>query len=487
MEAELSKVMGAPVLFTTDQECSLRHITRNAGDVAIVQGYAGTGKTQMLQAAHMAWKESGSHVIGTSITGKAAEGLQKTTGIPSVTVEFLLRRLRPNLSVKDYAQLFAWNAAAAIKSCYYEGIRAGKWMRNPWKQVFIEAARGLASVAKPREQKLPGCKLSAKSILVVDEAAMLPTKTLLALKQECDKAGAKLVLVGDRLQLPPIEAGGPFWSLAKRIGYQSLTTMVRFKQEWMKEALTALIDNEPQRALETFAANDALLLEKHRRAAIERLLVDYGKLKSSELPTAIACVSTNEEAGLVNAGMQRRRIAARQLGFSSLRLANGERVRKHDRVLLTLNDYRYGVRNGLLGTVVAIHRTRGIMGPGSLTIRLDGSKRKGLFARQPPLVTIDLTKYPDVQLGYAATTHKLQGVTVKSNFVLLGEAMLSKEMAYTQLTRGSHQTTIYGTEAQYGDSLTLLARQISKVTQKDLAHDHSLLTQGQGYEQSQSL
>ncbi|MGV2342204.1 MAG UNVERIFIED_CONTAM: hypothetical protein LVR18_52330 [Planctomycetaceae bacterium] len=37
-------------------------------------------------------------------------------------------------------------------------------------------------------------------------------------------------------------------------------------------------------------------------------------------------------------------------------------------------------------------------------------------------------------LGYAATTHKMQGNTVSNSFLLLGGTMTSRELAYVQAT-----------------------------------------------------
>lgn len=474
VERNLSKKIGAATSLSPDQLQALRHITTEKGDIKLVQGWAGTGKTEMLAAARLAWKASGYNVLGTSITAKAAQNLESATDIRSITVEGLLRRLNPHeyRSAFDYVKLFFRHLSSAIQQSRFEAASAKAWRRNPFRQACRQLARSLRA---DRPQKAPKFKLDARTVLVVDEAAMLPTKVLLALKKECDKRGAKLILVGDRLQLPPIEAGGPFWSLAQRLGHASLTTIMRQKKDWMREAVYQLIDNEPQAALELYAKNDALHFAKHQKAAIAQLVSDYAKLPVAERSKAIAITSTREETRQINGAIHERRKAARELGSASLKLPNGERVHVNDRVMLTVNDYGLGVTNGLMATVVKLHRPRGIVGPGAITIRPDGIKApRTFFPGRDRTITLDLKTYSDVQLGYAATTHKIQGLTFDKTFVLLGDSMLDREMAFTQLTRASHDSKLYAAEAQYGESLVLLAKRMAKSNQKDIAHEHTI-------------
>ena len=63
-----------------------------------------------------------------------------------------------------------------------------------------------------------GVGLAQGSVLVVDEAGMAGSRPLAELAGHADRSAAKLVLVGDDRQLPEIEAGGAFRSLAERLG-----------------------------------------------------------------------------------------------------------------------------------------------------------------------------------------------------------------------------------------------------------------------------
>lgn len=133
----------------------------------------------------------------------------------------------------------------------------------------------------------------------------------------------------------------------------------------------------------------------------------------------------------------------------------GQTLHEGDRVLFTRNSRIYGVRNGHLGTVETIDRTWN-----TLTARLDEGER----------VTVPLSRYQDVKLGYAITTHKGQGVTVENAYALVGGAMQDRELSYVQMSRTRGETRLYTDRNEAGDDLTDLARQMSKSRQKELAH-----------------
>ena len=127
-----------------------------SGDgVEIVEGVAGAGKTFALAAAREAWDASGYRVIGCSLAARAARQLQDDAGIPAATIDRLLGDLD----------------------------------------------RGTAR------------RSTRRTVLVVDEAAMVGTRKLARLLAHAEAARAKVVLVGDPCQLPEIDAGGAFRSL----------------------------------------------------------------------------------------------------------------------------------------------------------------------------------------------------------------------------------------------------------------------------------
>lgn len=144
----LHREVGA--FLSEEQKEAITHILQPR-QLSVVVGLAGAGKSTMLEAARDAWERQGYQVIGAALSGKAADGLESSSGIKSRTLASLLHSID-------------------------QGV-------NP---------------------------LSPNSVLVIDEAGMVGTRQMERVVSSAKQAGAKLVLVGDPDQLQPIQAGRPF-------------------------------------------------------------------------------------------------------------------------------------------------------------------------------------------------------------------------------------------------------------------------------------
>ena len=174
----------------------LRRLVTGGEMLAVLIAPAGAGKTTTLGAAAAAWTDAGYQVLGLAPSARAAAELAAATGAPADTVAKWAHE-QPRLPSQP-------------------GERASRWRVGP------------------------------RTVLIVDEAAMLATEDLAALTVATRAGRAKLVLVGDPAQIGPVErAGGLLPALAARVGAVELTGIRRFSQPWEAAATRALRSGNP--------------------------------------------------------------------------------------------------------------------------------------------------------------------------------------------------------------------------------------------------
>jgi hypothetical protein len=78
------------------------------------------------------------------------------------------------------------------------------------------------------------------SLILVDEASMVPMVHLAAVIGRADRHGAKVAVTGDPLQLQAPEGGGGMDLLDRRLGHVELSEATRFRQAWEREATLRL-------------------------------------------------------------------------------------------------------------------------------------------------------------------------------------------------------------------------------------------------------
>jgi conjugative relaxase-like TrwC/TraI family protein len=380
-----------------DQEAAVRHLCAGEERVRVMEARAGTGKTFTLAAVRDAYERSGVPVIGVAWQGQAADVLRREAGIASQTAALLLRRIE----------------------------------------------RG-------EEKAIP-----AGSVIVVDEASVMPTRSLERLVHAAAWRSARVVLVGDRAQLPSIGAGGGFAALADRLGAVELT-------ENRRQAI------ELQRRI-------AAHLAEGRTADAVALLSESGRLRSFEdaREARVALVSAWAEAELDSPGRNlmlahdRRDVAelnriARwwrdQWGFMSDRrmVVGGTEWAIGDRMVCRRNDYALGVRNGTRGTVVDVGRHAE-----HLHLRTDHGE----------VVRIPAGYLRHACHGYALTGHVSQGESVDRTFVLASPDRGGAEWAYVAGSRQRHDLQVFVVHHQAEDVEEALARAWSRSQAKSLALD----------------
>ncbi|MCW2667992.1 MAG: conjugal transfer protein TraA, partial [Frankiales bacterium] len=366
------------------QQMVQRLLTSGAG-VEVVVGAAGSGKTAALAVAAAAWAKAGIPVQGTALAAIAARVLQDSAGIPSLSLQRLLNQTLPA-----------------------PGGAVGK----------------------------PNTVLPTGGVLVVDEAGMVGTRTLHCLLTLAEQTRTKLVLVGDPRQLPEIDAGGLFATLAARLPAVALTGNQRQQQPWEQRALRELRDGDVLRALLAYGKHGRLRITDTLQELTATLLEDYEQHLRSHRPDRVLVIASSRgDARRLNAHLRQRLLEHGHLGDQELRIPLADRAsrgyRTGEQVLVTANDYPQGLLNGTRGTVTDLHP-----GEQALTVRLDDGRQLRLEA--------DYLRSGRLAHGYALTAHKAQGVTVDVA-LLWGTSALSRETGYVAMSRGRQHNALYST------------------------------------------
>jgi len=362
-----------------DQAAMVRDLTQGGDGVALVVGRAGSGKTWALGVAREVFELDGYRVFGTAPTGIATVGLAEEGFSDARTVDRLLLDLQ--------------------------------------------------------HQRL---ELDDRTVLVVDEAAMVATRKLAPLLGYAERAGAKVVLVGDDRQFASIAAGGGFRALRLRLGASELIVNRRQVEAWEQRAIDDVRAGNLEQAIAAYAEHDRIRAFEARDDRDRALVGDWWQAhQAGERPVIYA--HRRAQVDQLNHVCQRLRAEHAQLGPE--RLAVGDRTfAVGDLVVLGANARdRLGVVNGTTAVILELEV------PGrAMTVRT--------LEHDPPQMVrlpgwyLDAAVRPGqsrrVDLAYARTDMRSQGRTERRALLALDGAE-DMQGGYVQLTRSKERTDLY--------------------------------------------
>ncbi|MBB5687860.1 Ti-type conjugative transfer relaxase TraA [Sphingobium boeckii] len=282
-----------------EQQAALHHIGTKT-DIALVVGYAGTGKSTMLGLAREAWEEQGCTVRGATLSGISADNLESGSGIRSRTIASL---------------------------------------EHQWGQ-----GRDL---------------LTSKDVLVIDEAGMIGARQMERIVAAVHKAEAKLVLIGDVQQLQAIEAGAPFRALAERHGAVEITEVRRQSEDWQRDATRQLATGRTGEALEAYDRAGMVHEHASRESARKALIEGWNRERQAEPEASrIILTHTRQECDELNAlardALRRDGTLVTDIAVKTVR---GERLFcENDRIMFLRNERALGVKNGSAGTIEQVSK-----------------------------------------------------------------------------------------------------------------------------------
>ncbi|MET9489984.1 MobF family relaxase [Nocardia sp. NPDC006630] len=358
----------------------VRHLCTSGTRLAVAIGPAGTGKTTAMRAVARTWIDDGRTVIALAPQKSAARILGEEIEVPARTIDALLTIIR-------------------------EGGDAG---------------------------------LGAGTMLLVDEAGMANTHNLHKLQTIADHTGAVVRWIGDPAQLSAVEAGGVLRLISRDTLAPHLQEVVRFTDPDEADASLFVRGGDAEQAWEFYKNAGRVvsgMADELREQILTAHLDDLDRGVSSLMMAA-----TLDDVQLLNGTAQTAYALRGHVDTNSAgaRLADAHTAHAGDLIVTRRNTnklritggYRRGdpVDNGEQWRVHAVHDD------GSLTVT--GITHHG-HVHLPTRYVRD-----SVELGYASTVHRAQGMTVQRAYVLMGSA-LGRSLAYVGLTRGSEYNGIF--------------------------------------------
>jgi conjugative relaxase-like TrwC/TraI family protein len=376
-----------------DQKRAVHNIAASPWLVQPLSAPAGAGKTTSLRALAAAARRFRGRVIAVAPTGKAVD-----------------------VAVREGAGDVGYTVAKAVKSLRDETLR-----------------------------------LDRRTLVIVDEAAMVGTDDMRRLLAATTKAGVKTVLVGDAHQLSPVKArGGMFDQLCSDLPWtQTLSEVWRMRDPEERSASLAVRHGGPapvRRAVEWYRSHDRLATGDPIAMAADALAAYRADVAAGK--DALLICDTTEMADALN-----RRIHDDTIDADApvVTAARGHRIGVGDVIISRRNEPALGVfdatdintpadpvRNGQRWRIYAVDTENQRIA----ARRLDDGARaafSGDYLRQ------------HITHGYAVTVHSAQGVTAHTTHAVLGENT-SRALLYVALTRGRDTNTAYLYERIAGET-----------------------------------
>jgi conjugative relaxase-like TrwC/TraI family protein len=413
-----------------EQRAAVHKLLTSPGNIQVLEGMAGTGKSYVLKIVREILETMGYTVTGAAPSAVVARKLEQDSGIPSATIAKRLLQLNPRKAFSFHHKRQLKRFIRGKKTYAYDGRRF---------------------------------RLGRKTVSVIDEAAMVGTRQMLEWIRHTRKTGGKLLLIGHRAQLQPIDAGAPFTMIADGTDKAELQHVTRQKLEphdpepdWHRKAGKLIAAGLAEQALDKFAERGRFTIHPDREQAMFAILQDCAVKGVDDPENNFILAGLNAEVTQLNIRFQDARRKAGKLGNEEVCIGD-YKFSTGDVVQFRTNSHLYGVDNGNRGVVVGFN-------PFGRTMAVK------LFASDKTVI-IPYRHYTDIHLAHALTSHAVQGATVPNVYVLLGGNMQDRHLSYVQTTRACESTRLYVDKQNAGPQRKHLLKQMARLRPKRMAHD----------------
>lgn len=366
--------------------------------ICIITGGPGTGKTTIIRCILDAMQENGYDVALAAPTGRASKRMTEATGFEAKTIHRLL-----------------------------EFIPGEGFQRNRDNPLIAD-------------------------MIIVDEMSMVDAPLMYALLQAITK-GTRLVLVGDRDQLPPVGCGNVFSDAlsSEVLPYYRLTEIFRQAQR-SNIIRNAHLINSGRMPILVDHDSDFLFEEIPVIDRIRSRLVDLIQKESSSLGTndplmdiQVLVPMKTGPLGVVELNRLLQSVCNPPSSMKSEHISGNTVFREGDKIMQIRNNYKVewrkmrssggydegvGVFNGDLGTI----------------LRIDTRDKSAVVAFDDGRIAeYAFAQFEEIDLAYCITIHKSQGSEFRTVLLPLAGGpmpLLTRNLLYTAVTRAKH--LVYG-------------------------------------------
>jgi conjugative relaxase-like TrwC/TraI family protein len=407
----------------SDQRAAAATVLLSGNRLDAIVGPAGTGKTTTLGAVKAAW-EAGfgtGTVVGLAPAAASAEVLGRELAMTTENVAKWLYESAGQGAGTRAAQFFD----VEQRLTRHQGDRNPQTVRLAQKAAWLAAEQDR-------------WRFHRNQLIVVDEASMVSTLQLAALVQQAHDAGAKVLLVGDPGQLDAIDAGGILGWLDRQGKTSRLTTIWRFEQAW-EQGASLMLRSGDFSAVAEYNRHGRLRHGSYLGMVDQAYLNWHADTKAGK--SSILIAAENDTVSMLNQRAQADRIIQGDVDAEqAVPIVDGSRAGRGDTVISRQNDRTIVdsngdfIRNGTMLDVVRADRRNGSIS----AVRRDTG------------ATISLTREyveSSVELGYATTAHRSQGLTVDTGHTVVTQGRLTRELLYVSMTRGRVGNHAYVSES----------------------------------------
>ncbi|WP_035854847.1 MobF family relaxase [Dechloromonas agitata] len=207
-------------------------------------------------------------------------GIQGLAGVGKTT---LLNEFRQQAEACGYTLAGVAPSHGAVKALAEAGIE-GKTLQS-WE--------------------VSGSKLDDRTILVIDESSLASTRQLADAVIRAEKAGARVLVVGDSDQYQSVEAGRGFQQL-QQAGMQTsiVDTMLRQQTDITREVAQLAAEGKGAAALEALAKAGGVVEIKDEAQRLALIAADFCALPAEERRETLVLTGTNEARRQINAAVR---------------------------------------------------------------------------------------------------------------------------------------------------------------------------------------